>query len=131
MVIECGPYWNPLYPNQNYDQGITLSIQDLQLNDVCLTSGDTAFKLDSTYYKFARIPPQNVQISQENKVVQVVTKYTYNLVSPIKFELTGCFVKFSFPKQYPKFNDETDFKTIEGSNMLLNEDGTSTKQIKS
>lgn len=105
MVIECGPYWNPLYPNQYRNKNsISLSIQDLQLNNVCLTSGTTEFILDSTYYKFAKMQTNAANITQEKKVVQEVTKYSYEMLSPIKFELRGCFVKFSFPRQYSKFS---------------------------
>ena len=76
--------------------GYTLATRDYSRN---MMDRSTTLSLDTTSWASYQAPDSAVTYDISVGKVQVNSKYTVKIESPVPLEATGCFVKYNFPKE--------------------------------
>ena len=117
ITITCRYWRNPIIPA--VDTGYVIQTLDYDSN---LMDVSAEFSLDATAYTPYQVLDSDVAYKVDDSVVQTSTKYTVDIQSPVPFEITGCYVKFNFPKELQVDSSLTVFT---GGTMMLDENGGS------
>lgn len=119
VLVSCQYWSNPLSPMK--ESGYNLVTLDQ--NDFAIDQTDSAnpLALDATAYKPFPIKDSSIVYTTGTKEVQASTYYTITIASEVKFEITGCYVKYNFPRELQV--READLTTFTAAALLVGSDG--------